>query len=261
MYSSSFGYGVYKRSQVNIGNPYKVITRQEESTITEEAYEEAASTVLDKDEELAISQDIIFKAKEEAATIKREAELEAEKLLSEAKEEAEIIRTEAEQKAKEEGYRKGEELAQQHYDRLLTEAQEFRDKCKEDYEKTIAGLEADIVELVLGIASKVVGDEIKNNKETILSIVRDTIKSSTNHENIVVKVSVEDYDFVVQNQNELLSMSGDINEIEIKKDSSLTKGSCIVESGFGSVDGSVETRMENIKQAFYDILGDNGNDE
>lgn len=261
MYSGTFGYGVYKRNQVHIGNPYKIKPRKEESKIIEEAYEEAASAAPDPDEELAIAQDIIYKAKEEAATIKREAELEAEKILNAAKEEAELIKAETEQTAKEEGYRKGEELAQQHYNRLLAEAEEFKNRCKEEYEETIAGLEADIVELVLGIASKVVGEEIRNNKDVILNIVRDTIRSCSNPEHIVLKVSNEDYDYVVQNQEVLLSMSGDINTLEIKKDSSLTKGSCIVESGIGAVDGSADTRLENIKQAFYDIMGENGDNE
>ncbi|NMA65906.1 MAG: hypothetical protein GX957_06640 [Clostridiaceae bacterium] len=255
MYNNSYGYGVYKRSQINIGNPYKMKPRQKKPVIEEEAYNEAVS-VLDADKELKISQDIIHKAKEEAAQLIRNAELEAENLLKKAKEEIENLRAETEQTAKEEGYKTGEELAQQHYSHLISEAQEIKEKCKEEYENTMSALESDIVELVLDIASKIVGDEIKNNEEAILSIVRNTINACTNREHVTLKVSDKDYDVVVQNKDRIISMVGSIEELNIKMDKNLDKGACIVETGFGSVDGSFNTRLEDIKQAFYDLLGD-----
>jgi len=224
--------------------------------IEEEAYNEAAAA-LDPEKELEISQDIIHKAKEEAAQLIREAEIEAENLLKKAREEIQTLREEAERTGWEEGYRKGEEQAQQDYRNLLSEAQEIKNKCREDYEKTMASLEADVVELVLDIASKVVGDEIRNNKEAILNIIRNTINACTNRENIILKVSEEDYDYVVNNRDRIISMVGGIEALDIKKDKTLDKGACIVETGFGSVDGSCSTLLEDIKNAFYDILGEN----
>jgi len=255
LFSNSYGYSVYKRNQINIGNPYKFIPEKSQE-IEEEAYNEAVAE-LDPEKELEISQDIIHKAKEEAAQLLREAEIEAENILKKAREEIENLREETEKIAREEGYKKGEELARQEYESIIQEAQAIKNKCKEDYESTMESLETDIIELVLDIASKVVGDEIRNNQESILNIVRSTINACTNRENITLKVSEEDYEYVAENKDRIISMAGGIEDLEIKRDRALDKGACIVETAFGSVDGSYNTRLEDIKQAFYDILGEN----
>ena len=254
LYNNSYGYGVYKKSQVKIGNPFEMKVQDKNPFEAEKACDEASVTKEDFDNELLISQDIVHKAKEEAAIIIREAELEAERRLIDAKSKAENLFSETEQKAKEEGYRYGETLAQQHYNDLLEEAQDFKERTKLEYEQTLSSLEQEIVNIVLDIASKVIGDEVKSNSKAILGIVSETINSCTNHEHVVLKISADDYEIVAENEDKLRSMIKDLDELEIRKDNTLSKGSCIIDTGFGSVDGSADVRMENIKNAFYEIL-------
>lgn len=257
MYSNSYGYGVYKRNQVNIGSPYKQKKYEPEPAIVKDIFDEVAATE-DPEQDLKISQDIIHKARENAALIKREAELEAERILAEAEQEIDQLIAEVQQKAKEEGYRHGEELAQEHYNDLISEAMKFKEQSRKAYEETLASLEQDIVELVLSIATKIVGDEMRNNKEAILGVVRETIVACSNRENIVLKVSPEDYEFVATNEEKLrLNIKG-LNELEIRKDASLSKGSCIIDTDFGSVDGSCDVRLESIRKAFFELMGENG---
>ncbi|MCX7772064.1 MAG: FliH/SctL family protein [Clostridia bacterium] len=252
--NNSYGYGVYKRNQVNIGNPYQVKASETQSHQHLEAFDETAAASADFDQELRISQDIVHKAKEDAALIRREAELEAERIMEEARQKAEALFHETEQKAKEEGYRHGETLAQQHYNDLIEEAQDFKARSKSEYDAMLASLEEEILNLVLNVAAKVVGDEIRNNSGAILGVIRQTIHSCSNHENVVLKVSAEDYDFVVENEEKLRGMISDLSSLEIKKDGTLAKGSCIIDTGFGSADGSVDTRMEMIREAFFEII-------
>jgi len=243
---------------VNIGNPYKQERREPKLSVVEDVFDEVTITKTDPEKELEIGQDIIYKAKENAAVIKREAELEAERIMDEAKKSAEFLLAEVKQNAKEEGYTYGERLAQQHYNDLIAEATEFREQSKKLYEKTLASLEHDIVDLVLNIAEKVVGDEIRNNQEAIIGVVRETILSCCNRENIVLKVSNDDYDYVVANEETLRMNIKGLDELEIRKDSSLAKGSCVIETEYGSIDGSCDTRLESIRKAFFELLGDNG---
>lgn len=258
MYNNKYGYGVYKRNQVNIGNPYKLQKREVKPSIVEDIFEEVAAAKSDPDMELKISQDIVYKAKEDAALIKREAELEAERMLSEASEKVEQLITEAQQKGKEEGYRFGEELAQQHYSDLIAEALDFKERSKQEYEETILSLEQDIVKLVLDISAKVIGDLVRDHEEAIVGIVRETINSCSNRENVILKVSPEDYDIVAKNEEALKSTIKGLNELEIRKDMTLTKGSCVIDTDFGSVDGSCDVRIESIRKAFFELMGDNG---
>mgnify|MGYP000908847880 CR=1 FL=1 len=137
-------------------------------------------------------------------------------------------------------------------------------KPERKYEETLNSLEQDIVNLAVNIAAKVLGDEVRNHQEAILGIARETIRACSNHEHVLLKVSADDYDFVAENEEKLRSMIGDLNELEIKKDGTLKKGSCVIDTGFGSADGSCDTLMKNIKQAFFDVLQNEepgGNDE
>ena len=255
MYSNSYGYGVYKRNQVNMGNPFQV-----KSVLPEKIdIEEDAADEVDNAQKKA--KKMMDKAREEAQLIKREAELEAERLLEEAQQKAESHIEEIEQNAKENGYRYGESVAQQHYQDLLTEAQDFKNRSKNEYEETIKSLEQDIIELAVEIAKKVIGAEFSLNREVILNIAGETIRSCTNRDQILVKVSSEDYDYVVQNQEKIRNSVRDLGQLEIRGDKTLVPGSCVIDTGLGMVDGSVETKLELIEQAFLEVLGDKKTDE
>jgi flagellar assembly protein FliH len=205
--------------------------------------------------------EILARAKEEASLIIQEAELEAQRLLEEAQSQIADHIVEVEQKAKEEGYRKGENLAQQHYQELLAEAEEFRKRSITEYEDTIRSLEHDIVELSLNIARKVLGAELETSREAILKIAGEAIDACLNKDQIILRVSVEDYDYVMENIEHIKNRAGDIGQIEIRKDQTLARGSCIVDTGYGMVDGGLETKMEMVEQAFREVMGEKNQDE
>lgn len=259
MYNNSYGYGVYKRSQINVGNPYQMKKPANHHPLDEKEFKISDKSG-DSDRELLISRDIVYKAKEDAAVIMREAELEAERIISQAMEKAKELTETMKQTAKEEGYRHGEDLAQQHYKKLVTEAKNYKDQCKNEYEDTLNSLEHEIVNLIVNIAEKILGDELHNNENAILGIVRETFNACSSHDSVLLKVSAEDYDYVVQNEETLRSMVSDLNDLEIRKDGALERGSCLIETDFGSVDGSCDTIIENIRQAFFSILH-NASDE
>lgn len=251
MYSNSYGYGVYKKNQVNVGNPYQIKSTAYEKVVLEELAQTGESEDAHKK-----AQRLIAQAKEEAQLIKREAEFEAERLLSEAKNKAASHIEEIEQSAKEAGYRHGESTAQQHYNDLLLEAEDFKNRSKTEYEETIEDLEQDIIQLALTIAQKVVGAELDLSQDIILKIARDTINACINRDQIILKVSGEDYDFVVLNEDRIRSAVKDLGQLDIRKDQTLSKGSCQIDTGFGMVDGSMDVKMDLIQQAFLEVLGE-----
>lgn len=255
LFNDRYGYGVYKRNQVNVGVPYKQPRITE--TIVEDVFEEAAvASEADPDKDLKISQDIVHKAKSDATLIRHESELEAEGIIAKAKEKGEELLAEIHQKAKEEGYRHGEELAQQHYNNLLAEAQDFKERSKKEYEDTLASLEHDIIDLVLAISEKVLGKAIEKNDDAILNLIKDSINSCSNRNNITLTVSSEDYNYVIKNVELIKSSVKGINQLEVRESRSLEKGSCIIDTDFGSVDGSWDVRLEGIRKVFFELIGE-----
>lgn len=250
MYSSSYGYGVYKRNQISMGQPYQVRDSAPKAVVIEEP-----DTKVTEDPEKK-AEAVLARAREEARLIIQEAELEAARIIENARAQAAEHLEEAEKRAKEEGYTKGELLAQQHYRELLEEAEEYRNRAVREYENTIHSLERDIVDLAISIARKVLEAELETSRETILKIARGAIEACLNRDRILIRVSAEDYDVVMENLERIKSMAGDIGELEVRKDQTLARGSCIVDTGYGMVDGGLETKLEMVEQAFREVMGD-----
>ena len=124
---------------------------------------------------------------------------------------------EAEQKAREEGYRHGEFLAKKHYEGLICEAEELRQKAKELHDNTISGLESEIVELIIQITKKVVGTELLQNRDVILGLIRTELSAVSSTEKIEICVCAEDFEYVVENKERYLEGIKGIRDFEIKR--------------------------------------------
>ena len=243
---NAYGSNVYKKYQVNMGNPYPVKPRRN------------APAMVNMQPEVRVEQpqeSVLESAKQQAEQILQQAMREADDMLVQAQEKISLHVMEVEQQAKEEGYRNGERLAQKHYQSLIQEAEQLKRDSEELYENTIRSLEGQMVETILDIARKVIGVELSQNNETIIGLIRKTLLSTSPTGEIVVTVNPEDYEIVIENKERLIEGVKNIRELAIKKDSSLQQGGCIVETGFGSIDSSIETQMKAIEDTFHEILG------
>ncbi len=243
---NAYGSNVYKKYQVNMGNPYPVKPRK------------TAPPILNREPEINVVQqqeDLLENARNQAEQILQKAMRDADDMLVQAQEKILAHMQEVEQQAKEEGYRNGEKLAQKHYQSLIQEAEELKHEAEELYQNTVLSLEGQMVETILDIGRKVIGTELSQNREVILSLIRKTLQSTSPSGEIIVTVSPDDYDLVMENQERLTEGVKNIRDLVIKKDNSLQRGGCIVETGFGSVDSSIETQLKAIESTFREILG------
>ncbi|NLM26939.1 MAG: flagellar assembly protein FliH [Clostridiaceae bacterium] len=245
-----YGSGVYKKYQVNIGKPYQVRPKK---TMPEPVKKEQPDHKTQSPEEQAEA--VINAARAEAKKLIDDARKKANEMLEEAQGKIEQHMFDIEQKAKEEGYRNGEQLARQHYQALLDEAEDIKNQAQKVYNDTMARLESDIVDIIIDVSRKIIGMELENNRDAVLSLVGTAITGSSPSNDVVVRVCPDDYDYLCENRDELLRYSEDIREITIKKDSALKKGDCLIETGFGSIDASVETQLAAVERAFKELIG------
>ncbi|MCR4434500.1 MAG: FliH/SctL family protein [Clostridiales bacterium] len=246
---------IFKNYQVNLGTPFQVKTPLNFDAIKKvvdfEENEEIDREPLSKEE----PEDILEKAREEARYIIEEARLEAQRLVADAETKAADRVRSMEEEAWKKGFEEGYGEAKKQYEDLLQEAERTKEHAKAEYREVMESMEADIVETILDIAKKVIGDEVGINKENLLYVIKHAFEKCTNRENIILKVSPEDYEFVEKHRNRLLSMVEGVGTLEIKKDSSLKTGACIVETLYGCIDAGVQTKMKRIEEAFRQTVG------
>lgn len=242
------GYGVYKKHQVSIGNPFAVQPPTEKSTVSK-----PTANGLEEDGGF-VPVDVLEKARRDAMRIIKEAEKEASRLLEEARDTMLAEAGEIARKAREEGYKEGEHQAQKQYEYVIAEAENLQEMARTEYRNTMSRLEGDIIELVLDVARKAVGHAVLTDPDSILAIIRTTLDDVTPTGNVTIKVSAEDYEHVQINRERLAASLSFLCDLSIKRDSSLRRGSCIVETGRGTVDGSADTRLKQIEDAFHAML-------
>lgn len=253
---------IFKSNEISLGEPVQIKIPANFQAIKmaykldvksdSEAYEKKALK-LEKSNSKNI-EEIIQGAKNESESIIKAAEIKAQKMIEAAEkqvnERIQAIEEEARQKGFEKGYEQGYQEAKKMYEDLISEAELIREQANIEYNKIMSEIEADAIELVMDIARKVIGEEITLNKEHLIYLASEALGKSSNRDNIVLKVSTQDYDYLVDNKEKLLSMVEGVGNLDIKRDPALKTGDCIVETPYGSIDAGVETKLMKIEEAF-----------
>ncbi|WP_058485153.1 FliH/SctL family protein [Defluviitalea phaphyphila] len=206
-----------------------------------------------------IREDIILKAKEDAKEIILEAEKKAALILDNAKKEAENIKINIEnmkKEAKKKGYEEGFKRGAEESEKLCKQAKLELDNAIKEKERIIKDIEPKMVELILDICEKILGQTISINKKSIFYLIRKGfVEIQGKGEKITIKVSNDDYKNILEFKEEFMDEIGFKGEFNIIKDPSLKSGDCIIESDFGNIDCSLGTQFQGLKQELLFLLG------
>lgn len=181
-----------------------------------------------------------IKAQDKGQQIIEEAIQEAQKIKLEAKQglaQVEKEREEAKRQGLEEGKAEGLEI--------------FNEKLialKNLKEKFFADAEPEMIRLVLNIAEKVIGEMAIKYKEGIGTIVRQAIERSLG-DRIVVRLHPEDYKKIQEEEKVLKEKLDKTKHLHFKKDETMERGGCIVETEVGTIDARLETQIKAIRKA------------
>jgi len=251
---------IFKSSQVNIGIPvqikvplnYQNIKKIKEPEVDFDSCVNEKSEILNK--KIENEKAILERAHKEAEEIIRQAELEAAKILEDAREKGFQLMAEIEEDSRQKGFEKGYEEAKMQYEDLLQEAELIRENALKEYREMLQGIEKDALNVIIDISKKVIGTEISMNKDRLLEMIAQAFERCSNRENITLKVSSADYDFIVENKDRILSMVEGIGQLDIVKDQALKLGALILETPYGSVDAGMDTKLKKIEEAFFKVL-------
>ncbi len=226
------------RTEVNKAEECETISNDDNNVVDEEEY---ANSIVEDAKQMYLK--IIEEANEEARRTMEAAEEEARSLLSSSRENGY-------KEGYESGYLEGKNEAQSIIDEA-SEIKAFLDRRKENIYKEA---EEQIVDLVLSISKKIIGQELSQNRETLLSLVNQALQKCAFKNKLVLKISPLDYDFIKENKYRICKMVEGISDIDIVSDLSLPQGSCIIETPSGEINSSIEVQYNEIKKIFTYLL-------
>jgi flagellar assembly protein FliH len=212
------------------------------------------------DKPLKEKQEINLAQKEEE--IIKAAKKKSESIINAGKKEADRIYEKQKKIGFDEGYKEGKEAALEEVsrekDNILKEANSIKEHAQEKYKEILAKSEKDILDMIMDISNKLIYDNLNNNKNMILKIVKETIEESTHKKTIDLYVSSADFNTVSNKREKLLYEIDGIETLEIYHDEKLSIGSCRVETSCGVIESNLEDRIEGLKKAFYELVDTNG---
>ena len=198
-----------------------------------------------------IVQQARYQAEQILNEARRAAAVEQASLMSKAEEEAARLTREASDRA----YQEGLEAANREGEVIKAEANRVLEQAHADRESMQKALEPEIVQLIIDIMDKLIGDIVKLNPSIIINLIKQGLSSSTITGDIKVYVSADDYDETIAKKDEILAITDGSVKLDIVKDLSLNSSDCVIETPFGSIDASLGQQYETLRENLTYILG------
>lgn len=217
----------------------------------EEADEDGMTDAVQSDGQEDLSSNLIKRsdlemATAQAQTVLDEAKEEAEQIIAQANSQAEQIRQDAYDKGKMQAIVDMESEYDQKKNQLETEFSAKMQDLENDYAKRKQEMEPELAETILSVIKKSLNVISEDNEEIILNLINGVMQNAEVSHEFLIKVSPDDYSFVMNNQGKIYcSMTKDV-QIEVIEDSSMKKNQCIIESDTGVYDCSLDIQLESL---------------
>lgn len=181
---------------------------------------------------------------------RKQIELQVE---SEALEKLKEVEERAYHEAHELGLIEGTEKAYQEYKEEIKKYIENMDQLLKHFEEIKVQLveqsEVQIVKLLQLIAEKISMTHIESHPEVILDVIHKVIEETQTNEEVILKLSVDDYMFIEGSREKLGKKLDFLKRVKMEAVDEIKKGGCILETRYGAIDATVEQRFEKVWQA------------
>lgn len=167
-------------------------------------------------------------------------------LISRAREEADTIR----EAASKEGYQAGIEQAKADIALLKDTLTTFMNAPQEVYEQ----IAPDILEISVDIAKKIIKKEVSEEPQVLMNTIVEVMKGLSKEETkVILRVNPTQVDITKQSVPEMLNLAGLDTKVVVLSDENVSEGGCMVTTGNGVVDATIETQLSVISEALREI--------
>jgi flagellar assembly protein FliH len=157
--------------------------------------------------------------------------------------------------------RAGAEAAQEVERRLHAEYEQKLWAAREPIARTMASIEeqkdeyfsrveAEVIQLALSIAQKILHREAQVDPMLVASLVRLALEKMKEGSNVVIRVGMGRG---ASWRNHLAGIPS-LTEVEVVEDAQLTDLDCIVETELGSANFGLDSQLKEVEQGFFDLL-------
>lgn len=161
---------------------------------------------------------------------------------------------------KDEGYKAGFEQGrksalEQLEDKIRSAAQKadnMLDVAAKQSKAAILDAEQQILEIAVAIAQRILNYELDTNSEAVVSVVKAAMAKVYNQEQVTIRVNPHDFDTVMLSKPELEAILQREQSISLVADQTVSRGGCLIDSQFGTVDARLENQLESLRKVLQE---------
>ncbi len=177
----------------------------------------------------------------------QQAQEQADMIIAEAQNQAQDIRNNAIEQGRQEGYDAGYQEGVAAAESLKEEVEQQRGDLEKEYQQLVDELEPEMVDVLTQIYEHVFNIELRDHTAIILYLLKSTLSRIEPGKDLIVHVSSDDYDDVMDEKENLDSCITSPNTtMEIIEDPLLKANECMVESDSGVFDCSLGVELSEI---------------
>ncbi|MFQ5559133.1 MAG: FliH/SctL family protein [Nitrospinota bacterium] len=117
--------------------------------------------------------------------------------------------------------------------------------------------ENEIVKFILLIAKKVIRREVEVEQDVVNHVTKWALMQLIDKDEVIIKINPDDMEIAARYQEDLKKDVEGLKGVVLESDSSISRGGCIIETNFGSVDARIEPQLHEIEKALVRSIEEN----
>ncbi len=195
---------------------------------------------------------IALMEKNHQTALENEKQKQRTDMLAQLDQEKEILK----KQAFKEGYEEGVASGKFKFKNLSEELRITINNAVKDRDQLIRDSEAPLLKLSIEIAKKIIQTEMENNPSVFQNILKEALAKVTDKDKVIIKVNPSDIKFVNEYQETFRKQLSDYKQLDIKSDTNISKGGCVIETNLGYIDSSISTKLSIIENALIKTYTD-----
>jgi flagellar assembly protein FliH len=209
-----------------------------------------AAPAVDVDALRAEAQALIEEAQRNAELLLADAHNRARALVEDAAARADTLAQDARKRGQDEGFEAGREHADREMNDMLVTMRGILEMARAERHKLIEDAEPELVRLALGIAERVLHQQVALDRGVVVEMAKTAIGRLLERDTVTVRVHPADLERMRDHRDELIAM-GDIRNLRIVEDQRVDRGGVVVDTDAGTIDARIMTQLDEARKVLH----------
>jgi len=209
-----------------------------------------AEPTVDVDAIRAQAEALVEDAARSAEQILANAHARARSLVEDAAARADTIAQEARKRGHDEGFEAGRDAADREMNDMLGTMRGLLEMGRAERHKLIEDAEPELVRLALGIAERVLHQQIALDRGVVFEMAKTAIARLIERDTVTVRVNPADLERMREHRDELIAI-GDIRNLRVVEDQRVDRGGVVVDTEAGTIDARISTQLDEARKILH----------